>query len=179
MNYLTAVRSLMINGKPDFELSAKAKPISYLVKEFGFGKVQKLVFLMIKDFCDSVNVVRNMTEDQMIEASAILIDEADNMRLEDYAVFFAGCKKGDYGIIRDRIDLQTIQSMLDDFWLYRHQVGIALRDKDVLDSDRQLTNEQGEVIPRERHKNKDQEIESGLNKLAGFMGEIKKHFKKY
>src|SRR4051794_15249111 len=73
----SVVSHLMPVGKPQFLDVVKYPKITDLVKDHGRAKMHKVIFLMVKDFCSSMNVVRNMNDDQMIEAAGMLIDEAD------------------------------------------------------------------------------------------------------
>lgn len=152
----------MPGGKPDFAASFKGSRIDRMVLDMGYGSVQKLMFLLVRDFCESFNVVRNMNENQIIECAAMLIDNADNLRIEDYAMFFAGAKKGDYGKVMDHIDAQVINSMLDDFLLYRDQMGRVLRDRDIPENEKYTP----PFRPREpEQKKRDIKIKNILRKL--------------
>ncbi|MBK7885497.1 MAG: hypothetical protein IPJ81_18160 [Chitinophagaceae bacterium] len=86
---------------------------------------------MIKDFCSSLNVVRNMNEDQMIEAAAMLLDECENFRLEDYMIMFSMAKRGELVKIMDRIDLQVITAMLDEYFTRRKLAAINKVDNEI------------------------------------------------
>jgi hypothetical protein len=91
-----------------------------------------LVTIMVKDFCNSVNVVRNMTEDQMIECAAMLLDECGNFRMEDYLMMFNMAKRGQLVKIFDRLDITVVTQMLDEYWAIRHKAGEeALAAQDV------------------------------------------------
>jgi hypothetical protein len=56
---------------------------------FPFDERLRLKTVEAWDFCSSINVLRNMNEDQMIEAAAMLIAECGNFRLEDYVMMFS------------------------------------------------------------------------------------------
>ena len=102
--------------------------IKNLVAEHGKKTMLKVIFLLIRDFCNSINVVRNMNEDQMIESAAMLIDECDNFRLEDYAMLFSMGKKGILVKIFDRINISVITQMLDEYWKRRNNAAIKLEE---------------------------------------------------
>lgn len=104
---------LMPDGKPNFLAIVSYPMIRSLVQEQSRKTMHKVIFLLIKDFCASMNVVRNMNEDQMIEAAGMLIDECGNFRLEDYVMMFQMAKRGQLFDIHDRVDLQVITRMLD------------------------------------------------------------------
>ncbi len=56
----------------------------------------------------------------MIEAANMLLEECDNFRLEDYVMMFQMGKRGELFDVHDRIDLQVITAMLDEYWNKRH-----------------------------------------------------------
>ncbi len=115
MEMLAIGRELMPAGKPQYTSVRRFPMVAALAKEHGTNYMLSVLTLMVKDFCSSLNVVRNMNEDQMIEAGAMLLDECDNFRLEDYLMMFSMAKKGELVDIRDRIDLQVITAMLDTY----------------------------------------------------------------
>lgn len=140
---------LMPAGKPAFTNVVAYPTISKLVAERGRASIMAAVFVMIKDFCSAVNVVRNMTEDQMIEAAGMLLDECGNFRLEDYVMMFTMAKRGQLPIndgkgLMDRVDVETVGKLLDAYWLKRDQAGKAAQEEEVkrvdnLLSDRNVT----------------------------------------
>lgn len=113
-------RELMPEGKPNFLSVINYPMIKDLRVRYGDNHMMKVLFLMVKDFCDSINVVRNMNESQMIEASSMLLDECSNFRLEDYTMMFQMGKRGELFDIHDRIDLQVITNLLDKYWEKRN-----------------------------------------------------------
>ncbi len=123
MEFLVTVSELMPNGKPDYLGVIKYPMLKDLVKHDGKKQWLAILTILVKDFCASMNVIRNMNEDQMIEAAAMLVDECDNFRLEDYVMMFQLAKRGELFQIRDRIDLQVITEILDAYWQKRHTAG--------------------------------------------------------
>ena len=123
MDLMVRCGELMPNGNPDFLAVVKYPMIKSLILSEGKKKMLAVITLLIKDFCSSMNVVRNMNEDQMIEAAGMLIDECGNFRLEDYVMMFQMAKRGQLFDIHDRIDLQVITRMLDRYWQIRHEAG--------------------------------------------------------
>ena len=120
---------LMPGGVPFFPIIRTFPPIAELLIHNAPG-ISKAVFLLVRDFCASLNVVRNMNEDQMIEASGLLIQECGNLRLEDYVIMFSMAKRGELVDIHDRVDLQIITRIADTYWSVRHLEGQKERDKD-------------------------------------------------
>lgn len=64
-----------------------------------------------------------MTEDQMIEAAAMLINECGNFRIEDYVMMFSMAKKGELVKIFDRVDIQLVTAIMDEYWQRRYHAG--------------------------------------------------------
>lgn len=124
---------LMPDGKPAFPLLRQLPPIKALLGQYGRKHMLKVLLLMVKDLCSSVNAVRNMNEWQMIEAAAYLLDECGNMRLEDYSMMFALGKRGQLVKILDRLDVQVIGEMMEAYWKIRHEEGRRLQENDDWD----------------------------------------------
>jgi len=169
------VSGLMPAGKPEFLELVKYPKIVDLVKEHGRGKILKVLFLMVKDFCSSMNVVRNMNEDQMIETASMLIDEADNFRLEDYTMFFTMAKRGMLGKIYDRIDGQVISEFLDEYWLRRrdaayHDTDSESKHLDSIGSTMRLIDQ---MNPQ------DAKLIEMTDGLAGTIGDLKNRFQEW
>lgn len=113
LELMEIVSGLMPAGRADYLAVVKYPAIAKLKETQGKKNIIKAVFLLVKDFCDSMNVVRNMNEEQMIEAAAMLTDECGTFRLEDYLAMFAMAKRGKLVKIYDRIDMQVISGIVD------------------------------------------------------------------
>lgn len=172
MELVAMSSDLMPAGKPEFLSVIKYPKITDLVAEHGKKTMLKVLFLLVKDFCSSMNVVRNMNEDQMIEVASMLIDEADNFRLEDYTMFFAMAKRGMLGKIMDRIDSELISNMLDEYWLKRKNAAIEQQDQEV----KQMESE----LPQDRiSDNQDSKFITAADGVIGAMGYLKQKFKEW
>lgn len=123
MQLIARASELMPQGKPQFLAMRSYPAIAQLIAEHGPSTIHKAVLQLVKNFCASVNVVRNMSEDQMIEAAGMLIDECGTFRLEDYVMMFTLAKRGDLVKILDRVDIQVIGQMLDEYWERRNAAG--------------------------------------------------------
>ena len=134
MELMATARDLMPGGVPNFMDVIKYPKIEMLKSTEYNGSLHKIIFLLVKDFCNSMGVVRNMSEDVMIEAAGILLEECDNFRLEDYVMMFQMAKRGELFDIRDRIDLQVVTEILDAYWLKRKNAG----EKAVVEETRHL-----------------------------------------
>ena len=102
---------LMPAGVVDFDKLKECAPIKSLVEGIGKTEMQTLLFLLISNFCKSINVVRNMGEDQMIECAMYLLDECKDYTMEDYVVMFAMAKRGKIGNVMDHLDIEVVAEM--------------------------------------------------------------------
>lgn len=124
---------LMPAGKPNYTAVIRYPKISDLVQELGEPVMGTILSEIIRQFCASLNVARNMNAQQIVEAAAMLLNECDNFRLEDYVVMFQMAKRGDLGVnFYERIDIETIARIMDAFWDRRHDAGNVIRDADTL-----------------------------------------------
>lgn len=135
MEILTMTSALMPSGKPNFPAIIQYPTISKIIDEGGRADMTKAVFILIKNFCESINCVRNMNEDQMIEAAAFLIDECGNLRLEDYTMMFAMAKRGDLVKILDRVDIQVIAQARDQYMIRRTAAGEAEQEREYMEAE--------------------------------------------
>lgn len=63
---------------------------------------------------DSLNIGKNMSGQQVIDAAQILFEEFPQMKVNDVVYCFNKAKRGHYGIIYDRLDVHVILG-----WLHR------------------------------------------------------------
>ena len=131
MALISRISELMPSGKPKFQDIRQYPSIVALQHEIGSEKMHMVMLLLVQDFCRSINVVRNMNEDQMIECSAMLLDEAGNFRLEDYVMMFTMAKRGAIGNIFDHVDIQVVGDIMDEYWKLRDEAGKRLQEQEV------------------------------------------------
>ena len=131
MALIARTSELMPSGKPKFEDIRRYPSIVALKDQIGAEKMHMVLLLLVQDFCRSINVVRNMNEDQMIECSAMLLDEAGNFRLEDYVMMFTLAKRGQIGNIFDHVDIQVVGDIIDEYWKLRDEAGKRLQEQTV------------------------------------------------
>lgn len=94
------------------------------VDSMGMGHTIALVAIMIKNFCASFNVSKNMTQSQIEDYAAdLVLDYYKNdhtpipWRVEEYAIFFDRAAKGEFkqkngnSFIFDHIDRDVIENM--------------------------------------------------------------------
>jgi len=134
MELVCLTSELMPEGRADFTGVIKYPMIKSLVKSEGKKRMLALIVLLVKDFCSSVNVVRNMNEDQMIETAQMLLDECDNFRMEDFVMMFSMAKRGKFHPevkIMDRIDIQLVAAIMDCYWEQRRAAGNRAHEEEV------------------------------------------------
>lgn len=112
---------LMPGGKPDIRLIMQHRPIIQIVRseENGVKNMLKVLTALLFDFCNSLNVVRPMNDQQIIEAAAALLDECYNYRIEDYVCMFTMAKRGRLVKIMDRMDITIILEISKAYWAHR------------------------------------------------------------
>ncbi len=175
MELLSIAGNLAPAGKPDFLNVIRYPTLQGLIERNGRKTMLKVVFMLVKDFCASVNVVRNMNEDQMIEAAAMLIDECDNFRLEDYVMMFSLAKRGELVKLFDHIDLSIISQILDEYWSRRQRAALHMQDQECHRLDYQ-----GPAIRMIDTVNpQDAQLSKAAEKLAGVMGDLKTKFQEW
>jgi hypothetical protein len=104
---------LVKNGCPDFSLIlSDGTQMSILKKDKGIHFLGSVMIMLITDFQKSFNLIRPMDNEQVANLSMELINDYWSYRFEDFVAFFQLAKKGVYGKILDRMDANTIQSML-------------------------------------------------------------------
>jgi len=169
LELISIINELMPAGRPRYLDMIKYPKITALVEQYGRATLLKALFLLIKDFCGSINVVRNMNEDQMIETAAMLLDECDNYRLEDYTMMFAMAKRGEIGNIFDHVDIQVISKIHDEYHTRRIRAAQEARDGYIsrLDSIGNTNTQRDLMNPQDRKMN------DGADKLAASIESIR------
>lgn len=132
LELMGVVNQLLPEGKPDYVGIVRYPKISDLIPARGYAPMLMLVSAIIRDFCASFNIVRNMNAEQIVEAAGMLLDECGNFRLEDYILMFAMAKRGELYEVRDRIDLQIITAIWDNYWMKRHNAGKCAQSEQIL-----------------------------------------------
>lgn len=159
-------------GKPTYLEVVKYPKIIDLAREHGKSVMIKVLFLLVKDFCGSLNVVRNMNEDQMIECAAMLLDECDNFRLEDYVMMFKMAKQGQLIKIRDRVDLEVVSEIMDEYWLRRRRAGQAYQEQEA-----KRVQGMGDAVRSIEHLHpQDAKLQQSANGLLGAIDKMKESF---
>jgi hypothetical protein len=167
MDFVSLVSVLTPGGIPSFLEVIKYPTIKTLLTELGKNTVLKVLFLLVKNYCSSVNVVRNMNQDQMIETAAMLVDECNNFRLEDYAIMFSMAKRGELVKIMDRIDMSVITQFLDEYRKRRNIAAVKLEESEDIDREGGSSRKEDNLHPL------DAKINKSVDCLTGAFGDLK------
>lgn len=171
MELISMASDLMPGGKPLYLEVIRYPMIRDLIITEGKKKMLAVLVIIVKDLCSSLNVVRNMNEDQMIEAAAMLLDECGNFRLEDYVMMFSMGKRGQLVKIYDRIDLQVITAMMDMYWEKRKAVGEVYQENEANHYE-SLGNTQKTIDKYHPEEAKLLKLSEGLSSAIGGLKEV-------
>lgn len=105
--------------------------IPNLTHVYGYQAIHTIIAALLKKFNDSLNLIRPMTDEQIFDCSEAMVmtTEEDQLSIEDYVLFFKGAKEGKYGKILDRLDQQTIFTMLEEYRQERHQQFVRIKQE--------------------------------------------------
>lgn len=151
---LGAINEIMKAGQPDFTEIVKRERIAELRQSVGEQMLLHALFELIKNFCNKLNVARNMNEDQIIDAAnTLLIDCNPNYHLEDFAAAFDLAARNRLwlnngrGLI-DRIDIGILSEIMVQYDLYRLDKTIELQEAEYLESEKAFL-ESSKMVPAE------------------------------
>jgi hypothetical protein len=102
-----------------------------LVEQYGKEKIHSLLIVLLTDFCNSFNLIRPMTPDQIVMCAFDLIDTSyeDYLSIEDFVLFFQGAKSAKYGKILDRMDQQTVFELFENYRQQRHEEYLRIKEE--------------------------------------------------
>lgn len=130
MELISITSELMPKGAPNLTGVIKYPTIDRLGQEVGKKGVLLMILTLVRDYCNSLNVVRNMNEDQMLETASMLLDECDNFRLEDYVMMFSMAKRGEFVKVYDHVDINLVGEIMDAYWLIRNAAGKRAQEEE-------------------------------------------------
>ncbi len=156
-------QELYIGGLPDYYKATRYPRIADLCEEHGDGNIMKVLFLLVKDFSRNFNVVRNITDDQMLEIAAhfkrIAEQEYMKLTLEFFVQFFTEAKTGKCGKVYDRLDFQVLNDMFENYY-NRFQQGV----------ENQILSKEREIRFDESPRTNQNQLEQKILSLAGGFG---------
>jgi hypothetical protein len=105
--------------------------IPNLTHVYGIEEIHAILSVLLTSFNNSLNLIRPMSKEQIVECAyeMVLTTEEDQLSIEDYVLFFRGAKTGKYGRILDRLDQQTIFSMLEEYRSERHRQYMKIKEE--------------------------------------------------
>jgi hypothetical protein len=151
------------------KLMAIPDRIPALTIVYGQKKIHAVVTALLTSFCNSFNVIRPMSTDQIVQCAFDIIESCteDFLAMEDLVIFFDHARLGHYGKIYDRLDQQTIFEMLEQYREKRHQAFMSHKQDEHTQfkvqgpDDRTPTNE----------------LQNSLANLTGRLSEMKERLK--
>ena len=160
---------LLPKGNADFKAVRQFTPIQSLLdnETASLTDIRETLTLLVMNFSESMNVVRNLNATQAIEIVEMLIDECGDFRIEDYFIMFQLAKRGKIGDIRDRIDIQLVSKLIDEYWTYRNNEGKRLQELEDKEKAQQRMEQKRKALGSGQHT--EQVISSDL-----FVEEMKK-----
>lgn len=144
--------------------------IPNLTHAYGFENIHKTLILLLGKFVNSFNLIRPMSEEQVIECAFDMVttSQEDQLSIEDYVLFFKGARQGKYGKVLDHLDQQVVSEMLEAYRQERHINLVRIREEQHL--------AQKGLGPSDRTIQKD-ELAEGLCNIMGRMEDMKQKLK--
>lgn len=144
--------------------------IPNLTHVYGIQKIHMILAALLTRFGNELNLIRPMTAEQIESCSfeMLLTSQEDQLAIEDYVLFFKGALQGKYGRILDRLDQQTVFTLLEE---YREQRWQALQAYKM-----DLHEQQKALGPSERTCQRD-ELADRFDNVLGRMQEMKERLK--
>jgi len=173
LQILANTREYVSNGVVLFDkvlaIDAHAR-IPNLTHVYGFDKVHEVLIVLLTSFANSLNLIRPMSSEQIVECAheLVMTSEEDFLSIEDYVLFFKGAKEGKYGRILDRLDQQTVFQLLEEYRSERHRQYHRIRETRHL--------ELKGMGPSERTTQKN-ELEESMYNIGGRIADLKEKLK--
>lgn len=89
--------------------------IFQLKKKQGPDIVRAALIILVGNISSYFNTYGNLTSDQIIEISQILMDKYTHNSLEDFILCFKKAKSGCYGLVKNRIDGHIIMEWIQKY----------------------------------------------------------------
>ena len=169
LDFAVLVSDLMPKGVPNYLEIIRYPMIKDLLEIHSKKRMLIILVALIKDFCASINVVRNMNEEQIVEASIMLIEECGNLRLEDYVIMFSLAKRGVLFKFYDHLDIQVITSIADSYYAKRSEEKHKMEEAEEM---KYIQLGDSTKVVDTVHID-DKRLEEGINRIAASIEEIK------
>ena len=110
-----AISYAIVERNLSIEKAAKGDSLKKIAKQVGERDMLITLSGIIMRSIDSMNISRNMTEDQAVEAASILMDKFGHDTVEDIILMLRKAKRGELGENYQRIDIQVLCG-----WMSQH-----------------------------------------------------------
>lgn len=144
--------------------------IPNLTHVYGVEMIHKILAALLTSFQNDLNLIRPMSAEQIESCSfdLVMTTEEDQLGVEDYVLFFKGAREGKYGKILDRLDQQTIFSLLEEYRQQRHLEFVKIKETKHL--------ELKGLGPSDRSVQTD-ELAVSFNNIVGRLAEMRERLK--
>lgn len=164
MELSIATSEMMPAGIPKYRDMIYPPPMQLLISEHGRPHMMKVIVLLLGDLNEAFNVVRPMSDSQMIDIAAMMLDECGDFRLEDYIMLLTMVKRGDLVKVMDRIDMGVIGAAMNEYYLRRRDEGLRAQEEEYAAYEQSLKG-----IARPPETEQEQLLSAQFGKLAGEM----------
>ncbi len=126
------------NGKLELiktmEIPTKDRITALVAQHGGFLRVAAVLVASLKSAMENLNLKNPLSEDQIVDLAAEIIDEAesDNLSIEDVLLFLGQMVTGKAGTIYDRMDFPTFFTMFNKYRDARHAALVEFRENEHL-----------------------------------------------
>ena len=166
----TSIARYKESGRPLFvNLLAIHDRIPRLVNVYGQKLIHAVVASLLGSFCNSFNVVRPMTPEQIMQCAFDMIESAneDQLSIEDIVIFFDQARQGNYGKVYDRLDQQTIFELFESYRQARHEAFRSIQETKHLERKGQGPADRNDV----------DEIQQAMSNYVGRMENMKERLR--
>lgn len=118
----------MPGGEPDFASLINRSSLRDVAKVSGVSQTKAMISILVKGFCSSLNVVRNMNQVQLMECVVYLMDECRDFTMEDYLIMFTMAKRGKLGTVMDHVDIEVIADIHLEYIRHRQAAFKTIND---------------------------------------------------
>ena len=126
----TRALELMPHGEPNYASLIECSSLKEIIKSIGLPEIQTLVMTLVKNFCHSLNLVRNMSQSQVIACTLYLVDECRDFRMEDYLIMFTMAERGKLGDVFDHMDIEVIGTIHQEYLRHRQAAFKIINDNE-------------------------------------------------
>lgn len=99
-----------------------------------YKRTAAVVTVALKRAFDTMNLIRPMSVDQILELTEVILDSSneDFLALEDVVLFLQGLTRGKYGKLYESMDIPKFMELFEVYREERHQALLKHRDDEYL-----------------------------------------------